>query len=169
MAAAADRLNRIGRDIPLFVQQFAPRNRPVLNRKITVLMIEFLIAPCLVIAQELRECLLGKAREYDIRMLCSLVREHGRMHPAEKHGLALFPEIVCVGIAAGRRAGDAGNADQLRINFKGDLSGCFVIDHDLRFQLLRYERSERGQRQRGIVQRFSEAAGKPVHGARRCQ
>ena len=97
-------------NIALFVEKLTPRERSVFDRKITVLGIQLFIAAAHVVADKLRKGLLRKAREHDIGVLCSFLREHGRMHTAEENGLALFAEIIRKGIAARRGSRDAGDA-----------------------------------------------------------
>ena len=67
-------------------------------------------------------------------------------------------------IGARRRAGDRADADQVRsMRVRIDLLDALVDDPDLRGNLRRHQRGERGQRQRRVAQRLlPDAAAVPV-------
>jgi len=91
------------------------------------------------------------------------------MDPAQDDLDAPAAIIVGPAIAAGRGAGDAGDADDVHLQVQRDRTGCLIVDGHFGRQLFDRDGREQGQGDRRIMEILVEHPIVAMHGAGRSQ
>jgi hypothetical protein len=88
-----------------------------------------------------------------------LIGEQGRVDAAQDDGMAFGPQRIGDPVGPLGRAGDGGDAHQVRLEVQVERLDPLVLDGDLGIQLRGHQGRQRRQRERGVAERGLEDAG----------